>query len=87
MRAKEPGDELDPGDRRHRNARPARDRSFPDLARAYLRASGKRRALLPVPLAGPIYRAARAGGHLTPERAVGTGTFKEYLAARSAQRS
>ncbi|MEU6826468.1 NAD(P)H-binding protein [Streptomyces atriruber] len=58
-------------------------RTFPDLARAYLRASGKRRRVLPVRLAGRTYRAARAGGHLTPERAVGKGTFEEYLAARS----
>lgn len=58
-------------------------RTFPDLARAYLRASGKRRRVLPVRLAGRTYRAARAGGHLTPGRAVGKGTFEEYLAARS----
>ncbi|QES40444.1 nucleoside-diphosphate sugar epimerase [Streptomyces venezuelae] len=58
-------------------------RTFPDLARAYLRASGKRRRVLPVPLAGRTYRAARAGGHLTPDRAVGKRTFEEYLAVRS----
>ncbi|MET8686706.1 NAD(P)H-binding protein [Streptomyces sp. NPDC004732] len=58
-------------------------RTFPDLARAYLRASGKRRRVLPVRLAGRTYRAARAGGHLTPGRAVGKGTFEEYLAVRS----
>ncbi|MFI1682468.1 MULTISPECIES: SDR family oxidoreductase [unclassified Streptomyces] len=58
-------------------------RTFPDLARAYLRASGKRRRVLPVRLAGRTYRAARAGGHLTPDRAVGKGTFEEYLAVRS----
>ncbi|MEU6993493.1 NAD(P)H-binding protein [Streptomyces sp. NPDC046465] len=61
-------------------------RTFPDLARAYLRASGKRRRLLPVRLAGGTYRAARAGGHLAPERAVGRGTFEEYLAVRSGAR-
>ncbi|MFE0175563.1 SDR family oxidoreductase [Streptomyces sp. NPDC059002] len=58
-------------------------RTFPDLARAYLRADGKRRPVLPVRLAGGTYRAARAGGHLTPERAVGKGTFEQYLAART----
>ncbi|MEV8018522.1 NAD(P)H-binding protein [Streptomyces sp. NPDC086554] len=58
-------------------------RTFPDLARAYLRASGKRRPLVPVRLAGKTYRAFRAGGHLAPERAVGKGTFEEFLAARA----
>ncbi|WP_175409464.1 SDR family oxidoreductase [Streptomyces sp. TRM64462] len=57
-------------------------RTFADLARAYLRAAGKRRPLLPVPLPGATYRAFRAGGHLAPERAVGRGTFEEYLARR-----
>ncbi|MEU6680596.1 NAD(P)H-binding protein [Streptomyces sp. NPDC046853] len=57
-------------------------RTFEDLARAYLRATGKRRPLLPVRLAGKTYRALREGGHLTPGRAVGEGTFEEFLAAR-----
>ncbi|MFF4348537.1 SDR family oxidoreductase [Streptomyces sp. NPDC001530] len=57
-------------------------RTFPSLARAYLRAAGRRRPLVNVPLAGKGYRAFRAGGHLTPGHAVGKGTFEEYLAAR-----
>ncbi|WP_370415496.1 SDR family oxidoreductase [Streptomyces fradiae] len=57
-------------------------RTFADLARAYLAASGRRRALLPVRLPGKTYRAFAAGGHLTPERAVGKGTFEDFLAAR-----
>ncbi|MER5516778.1 NAD(P)H-binding protein [Streptomyces sp. NPDC002763] len=57
-------------------------RTFPELARAYLRASGRRRALLNVRLAGKTYRRLRAGGHLTPERAVGKVTFEQFLAAR-----
>jgi uncharacterized protein YbjT (DUF2867 family) len=57
-------------------------RSFESLARAYLAAAGRRRAVVNVPLAGQAYRAFRAGGHLTAERAVGKGTFEEYLAAR-----
>lgn len=57
-------------------------RTFPELARAYLRASGKRRPVMGVRLAGRTYRAFRSGGHLTPGRAVGKGTFEEYLAAR-----
>ncbi|MFD6437609.1 SDR family oxidoreductase [Streptomyces venezuelae] len=58
-------------------------RTFPDLARAYLRASGKRRRVLPVRLAGRTYRAARDGGLLAPDQAVGKRTFEEYLAVRS----
>ncbi|MFI0239576.1 SDR family oxidoreductase [Streptomyces sp. NPDC016845] len=54
-------------------------RTFPDLARAYLRATGRRRAVVSVPLAGKTYRAFRSGGHLAPEQAVGKGTFEEYL--------
>ncbi|CAL9384320.1 SDR family oxidoreductase [Streptomyces sp. enrichment culture] len=57
-------------------------RSFASLARAYLAAAGRRRALVNVPLAGATYRAFRAGGHLTPGLAVGKGTFEEYLERR-----
>ncbi|MGW4913770.1 SDR family oxidoreductase [Streptomyces sp. NPDC004270] len=57
-------------------------RTFPELARAYLRASGRRRALLNVRLAGKTYHRLRAGGHLTPKRAVGEVTFEQFLAAR-----
>ncbi|WP_425841936.1 SDR family oxidoreductase [Streptomyces fractus] len=56
--------------------------SFADLARTYLRAAGKRRRVVSVPLAGKTYRAFRAGGHLTPERRTGKVTFAEYLARR-----
>ncbi|MEU8622200.1 NAD(P)H-binding protein [Streptomyces sp. NPDC048623] len=54
--------------------------TFTHLARAYLAASGRRRPLLPVRLPGKTYRAFVAGGHLTPERAVGKRTFAEFLA-------
>ncbi|MER7307699.1 NAD-dependent epimerase/dehydratase family protein [Streptomyces griseoluteus] len=57
-------------------------RSVPSLARAYLDATGRNRRLLEVPLFGRTYGAFRAGGHLAPERAVGKGTFEEYLARR-----
>lgn len=60
-------------------------RAFEDLAEAYLRAAGRRRRVVPVRLAGRTYRALRAGGHLTPGRAVGTGTFEEYLERRFAR--
>ena len=58
-------------------------RTFESLARAYLKASGKRRAVVQVPLWGAAYREFRAGGHLAPERAAGQGTFEDYLAGRT----
>lgn len=57
-------------------------RTFQDLARTYLRATGKRRALVNVRFPGRAYREFRKGGHLTPGHAVGKGTFEEYLARR-----
>ncbi|PAZ17275.1 nucleoside-diphosphate sugar epimerase [Streptomyces sp. SA15] len=57
-------------------------RSLESLARAWLKATGRKRAVVNVPLLGKAYRAFRAGGHLTPEHAVGKGTFEEYLARR-----
>jgi uncharacterized protein YbjT (DUF2867 family) len=57
-------------------------RTLESLARAYLKATGRRRAVLSVPLAGRAYRGFRDGGHLTPGHAVGKGTFEGYLSAR-----
>ncbi|MGW9300763.1 MULTISPECIES: SDR family oxidoreductase [Streptomyces] len=57
-------------------------RKFTDLAGAYLRATGRRRRVVPVRLAGKAYAAYRSGGHLSPEHAVGTVTFEEFLARR-----
>jgi uncharacterized protein YbjT (DUF2867 family) len=57
-------------------------RSTQDLARAYLRASGRHRLVLPVRLPGPVFGGYRQGGHLAPERAVGRITFEEFLAER-----
>ncbi|MBE8475183.1 SDR family oxidoreductase [Streptomyces justiciae] len=57
-------------------------RSFEELARAYLKATGRGRRIVNVRLAGKAYREFRAGGHLAVERAVGKGTFEEYLARR-----
>ncbi|MFF8599802.1 SDR family oxidoreductase [Streptomyces sp. NPDC015232] len=59
-------------------------RDFADLARAYFAATGRRRPLLPVRLPGKTYRGFAAGGHLAPERAVGKGTFEDFLATRPA---
>ncbi|MEU9480076.1 NAD(P)H-binding protein [Streptomyces sp. NPDC048191] len=57
-------------------------RSLDSLAHAYLHATGRRRAVARVPLFGGVYRAARAGGLLAPEHAVGKTTFEEYLGRR-----
>lgn len=54
-------------------------RTLTELVRAYQRASGRHRPLLNVPLAGKAYHGFRSGGHLTPQRAVGAGTFEQYL--------
>lgn len=55
-------------------------RTLESLARSYLKVTGRRRAVLSVPLFGKAYRAFREGGHLTSAHAVGKGTFEEYLA-------
>lgn len=57
-------------------------RTLGSLARAYLKATGRRRPVVSLPLPGRTARAFRNGGHLTPGRAVGKGTFEEYLARR-----
>jgi len=57
-------------------------RRLDDLARAYLRARGIRRPLLPVRIPGATARAYRAGLHLAPDRTVGAITFEQVLAER-----
>ncbi|GAA0540830.1 epimerase [Saccharopolyspora subtropica] len=57
-------------------------RSHRDLARAVLRATGRRRLLLPLRLPGATFAGYRSGGHLIPGRAVGRITFDEFLAGR-----
>jgi uncharacterized protein YbjT (DUF2867 family) len=57
-------------------------RAFEDLARAYLRARGLHRPLLPVRLPGGTIRALRAGGNLTPDHAEGRVTFEHVLGER-----
>ncbi|MGI5373957.1 SDR family oxidoreductase [Streptomyces sp. CA-251387] len=54
-------------------------RTLDSLARAYLKATGRRRLVVSVPLWGKAYAGFRSGGHLTPGHAVGKGTFEEYL--------
>jgi uncharacterized protein YbjT (DUF2867 family) len=51
-----------------------------DLIRAYLRATGRRRPIVPVPMAGRAYRAIRAGANLAPEHADGRRTWEQFLA-------
>jgi uncharacterized protein YbjT (DUF2867 family) len=53
-----------------------------ELAETYLRATGRRRPVIPVPLPGKAMRALRAGENLTPEHADGKITFDEYLRER-----
>jgi hypothetical protein len=53
-----------------------------ELLRGYLRATRRRRLLLPVRLPGEAARAVRAGAHLAPDRAVGRRTWEEFLAER-----
>lgn len=50
-----------------------------ELARQYLAAAGKRRPVVSVPTVGRVARAFRSGGHLCPDRAVGTIPFDRYL--------
>ena len=53
-----------------------------ELLRGYLRATGRRRLLVPVRLPGRAARAVRAGANLAPERAVGRRTWEDFLAER-----
>lgn len=53
-----------------------------ELVHSYLRASGRRRLLVPVWIPGGAARAVRAGANLTPDRAVGQYTWEEFLAER-----
>jgi len=54
-----------------------------DLLRGYLRARGRHRTILHVPLPGNAARAIRAGAHLAPERAVGRRTWEDFLRERA----
>jgi uncharacterized protein YbjT (DUF2867 family) len=61
--------------------------SFPELARIYLRATGRHRLVAPIRLPGRTFGAFRRGGHTNPEQAVGEITFAEYLAAQPDQKT
>jgi uncharacterized protein YbjT (DUF2867 family) len=62
-------------------------RPMADLARAWLRATGRHRPVLPVWAPGAFARAVRAGGLVAPSHADGRITFDDYLAARTSMRS
>lgn len=53
-----------------------------DLIRAYLRASNRRRLILPIRMPGRAAREFRAGANLAPDRTVGRRTWEEFLAER-----
>jgi len=53
-----------------------------DLAHSFLRASGRRRPVVPAWLPGAAAAGFRRGGHLAPDSATGTVTFEDFLAGR-----
>ncbi|MFK0254849.1 SDR family oxidoreductase [Streptomyces sp. NPDC090445] len=53
-----------------------------ELGRAYLEATGRKRRVFGLPLAGKAYAGFVRGGNLAPQHAVGKITFADYLAAR-----
>ncbi len=55
-----------------------------DAAKAYARAAGRRRLVVPIPLPGRTVRAFRQGLHLAPEHRQGTITFQRFLDRRFA---
>ncbi|WP_328387486.1 SDR family oxidoreductase [Nocardia sp. NBC_00416] len=61
-------------------------RAAAELARSYLGAIGRRRAVVSIPLPGKAMRDYRAGNHLARDRAVGQITFDEFVARIAAER-
>ncbi|HWK93491.1 MAG TPA: NAD(P)H-binding protein [Luteimicrobium sp.] len=57
-----------------------------ELVRGYLRATGRRRIVLPMHNPGKAAAAYRAGANLTPEHANGTRTWEDFLAERTRER-
>jgi uncharacterized protein YbjT (DUF2867 family) len=54
-----------------------------ELVRSYLRATHRRRPILPIRVPGKAARAIRAGANLAPDQAVGRRTWEEFLAERT----
>jgi uncharacterized protein YbjT (DUF2867 family) len=61
--------------------------SAADLLRGYLRASHRRRPIVPAWLPGKAARVFRAGANLAPEQAVGRRTWEEFLVERLSVRA
>jgi uncharacterized protein YbjT (DUF2867 family) len=53
--------------------------TFREIAHSYLTATGKRRAVVDVPLPGKAARGFREGHNLTPEHADGKITWEQWL--------
>jgi uncharacterized protein YbjT (DUF2867 family) len=53
-----------------------------ELLRGYLRATHRRRPIVPIWLPGKAARVFRTGANLAPEQAVGRRTWEEFLAER-----
>lgn len=49
------------------------------FAEIWLAATGRKRAILPLRFPGKAFRAFRAGEHIAPHGAVGSGTFEQFL--------
>jgi len=62
-------------------------RSAGELARAWLKARGKRRLLVPLPLFGKVAAGYRAGYNCAPENAYGRITWAEWLSRRYIERT
>ncbi|MEV4314585.1 SDR family oxidoreductase [Actinocrispum sp. NPDC049592] len=56
-------------------------RELTEMARVYLAATGRRRAIVPFRLPGKAFGRFRAGDHLAPDHAVGKITLEEHLAS------
>ncbi|AZM88179.1 MULTISPECIES: SDR family oxidoreductase [Streptomyces] len=57
-------------------------RTLQEWGRTYLAATGSRRRVVALPLAGKAYAGFRRGGNLAPAQAVGRTTFGEFLERR-----
>jgi hypothetical protein len=55
-----------------------------DVARSYLKATGKRRIVASIPLPGRAIAGFRAGYNLTPDHADGRVTWEQWLSRRAA---
>ncbi len=54
-------------------------RTLPDLARSYLKATGRRRRIVEVPVPGKAARALREGAQLAPDQTYGETRWEEFL--------